>query len=108
MIHKPKQVIKITRDTSPCIDIVQYQLLKYLPGDSYLLLLYILNHIWLMQDFPTSWKTAIIISVPKLGKVLTDPGSGNLWKELVRWQSLLWALGLVPSIHPAISNANHR
>ena len=27
------------------------------------------------QDFPTSWKTAIIIPVPKPGKVLSDPGS---------------------------------
>ena len=27
------------------------------------------------RDFPTSWKTAIIIPVPKPGKVLSDPGS---------------------------------
>ena len=27
------------------------------------------------QDFSTSWKTAIIIPVPKPGKVLSDPGS---------------------------------
>ena len=27
------------------------------------------------QDFPTSWKTTIIIPVPKPGKVLSDPGS---------------------------------
>ena len=38
------------------------------------LLLYTYDHIWLTQDFPTSWKTAIIISVPKPGKVLSDPG----------------------------------
>ena len=74
-LHELKQAIKISRDTSPGIDTVHYQLLKHLPGDSLLLLLYIFNHIWLTQDFPTSWKTAIIISVPKPGKVLSDPGS---------------------------------
>ena len=40
-----------------------------------LLLLCILNHILLTSDFPTSWKTALIITVPKLGKVLSDLGS---------------------------------
>ena len=29
----------------------------------------------MIHDFPTSWKTAIIISVPKPGMVITDPGS---------------------------------
>ena len=74
-LHELKQAIKISRDTSPGIDTVHYQLLKHLPEDSLLLLLYIFNHIWLTQDFPTSWKTAIIIPVPKSGKVLSDPGS---------------------------------
>ena len=74
-LHELKKAIKISRDTSPGIDTVHYQLLKHLPDDSLLLLLYILNHIWLTQDFPVSWKTAIIIPVPKPGKVLSDPGS---------------------------------
>ena len=74
-LHELKQAIKVSRDTSPGIDTVHYQLLKHLPEDSLLLLLYLLNHIWLTQDFPTSWKTAIIIPVPKPGKVLSDPGS---------------------------------
>ena len=33
------------------------------------------SHIWLTQDFPSLWKTTLIIPVPKLGKVLSDPGS---------------------------------
>ena len=37
--------------------------------------MYIFNHIWLTQDFPTSWKTAIIIPIPKPDKLLSDPGS---------------------------------
>ena len=74
-LHELKQAIKVSCDTSPGIDTVHYQLLKHLPDDSLLLLLDIFNHIWLTQDFPTSWKTAIIIPVPKPGKVLSDPGS---------------------------------
>ena len=74
-LYELKQAIKVSRDTSPCIDTVHYQLLKHLPDDRLLLLLYIFNHIWLTHDFPTSWKTAIIIPVPKPGKVLSDPGS---------------------------------
>ena len=77
-MHELKKAIKISRDTSPSIDTVHYQLLKHLPDDSLLLLLYIFNHIWLTQDFPVSWKTAIIIPVPKPGKVLSDPGSYRL------------------------------
>ena len=75
MLHELKHAIKVSRDTSPGIDTVHYQLLKHLPEDSLLLLLYIFNHIWLTQDFPTSWKTVIIIPVPKPGKVISDPGS---------------------------------
>ena len=70
MLHELKQAIKVSRDTSPGIDTVHYQLLKHLPEDSLLLLLYIFN-----QDFPILWKTAIIIPVPKPGKVLSDPGN---------------------------------
>ena len=73
-LHKLKQVIIISRDTSPGIT-VHYQLLKHLLEDNLLLLLYIFNHIWLTQDFPISLKTAIIIPVSKPVTVLSDPGS---------------------------------
>ena len=74
-LYELKQAIKISRDTSPGIDTVHYQLLKHLPDTSMLLRLYILNHIWVTQDFPTSWKTAIIIPVSTPGKMLSAPGS---------------------------------
>ena len=53
-LHELKQSINISRDTSPGIDTVHYQLLKHLSEDSLLLFLYMFNHIWLTQDFPTS------------------------------------------------------
>ena len=78
-LHELKQVIKISRDTSAGIDTVHYQLLKHLPNDSLLLLLYIYNHIWLTLDLPTSWRTTITIPIPipipRPGTVLSDPGS---------------------------------
>ena len=75
MLHELKQVIKISRNTCPGIHTFHYQLIKHLLDDSLLLLLYIFNHIWLTQDIPTSWKTVIIIPVPRPGNVLSDPGS---------------------------------
>ena len=42
MLHELKQAIEVSRDTLPGIDTVHYQLLKHLPEDSLLLLLYIL------------------------------------------------------------------
>ena len=74
-LYELQQSIKISRDTSPGIDTVHYKLLKHLAENSLLFLLYIFNHIWLTQDFLTSWKTAIIIPVSKPGKVLSDPVS---------------------------------
>ena len=40
-LHELKEAITVSRDTSPGIDTVHYQLLKHLPEDSLLLLLYI-------------------------------------------------------------------
>ena len=92
---------RLSRDTSPGIDTVHYQLLKHLPDDSMLSLLCIFNHIWLTQDFPFSWKTAIITPVPKPGKVLSAPDSympsaltGCLCKTMERMvnSKLTWCL----------------
>ena len=99
-LHELMQPIKISRDTSPGIDTVHYQILKHLPEDSLLLLLYIFNHIWLTQYFPTSWKAAIIIPVPKSGKVLSDPGSyrpialNSCQCKTMEWIESIWFLFL--------------
>ena len=71
-LHELKQVIKLARDTSPGINIVHYQLLKHLPDDSLLLLLYILDG---RRTIFQLHGNAIITPVPKLGKVLSDSGS---------------------------------
>ena len=50
--------------------IIKY--LKYLPKSSLSLLLNIFNTIWISGDFPTVWRTAIIINIPKPGKDPTN------------------------------------
>ena len=65
-------------DTSAGPDEIHYQLLKHLPGASLLLLLNMLNKIWISGDFPSDWRKAIIISIPKPGKDPTNPTNYRL------------------------------
>ena len=46
--------------------------LKYLPKSSLSSLLNIFNTIWISGDFPSVWRTAIIINIPKPGKDPTN------------------------------------
>ena len=50
-----------------------YQQLKHLPDASLLLLLNILNTILISGEFPSDWRKAIIILIPKPGKDPTNP-----------------------------------
>ena len=59
--------------TSAGPDEIHYQLLKHLPDASLLLLLNILHKIWLSGDFPSDWRKAIVIPIPKPGKDPTNP-----------------------------------
>ena len=52
---------------------MHYQLLKHLPDASLLLLLNIFNKICISGDFPSDWRKAIIIPIPKPGKDPTNP-----------------------------------
>ena len=59
--------------TSAGPDEIHYQLLKHLPDVSLLLLLNMCNTIWISGDFPSDWRKAIIIHIPKPGKDPTNP-----------------------------------
>ena len=72
-LHELKQALQKSHDTSPGSDTVHYQLLKHLPEQSLLLLLFVFNTIWITQDFPNSWRDAIIIPIPKPGKDSSNP-----------------------------------
>ena len=60
-------------DISTGPDEIHYQLLKNLPDASLLLLLNIFNKILISGDFPSDWRKAIVIPIPKHGKVPTNP-----------------------------------
>ena len=60
-------------DTSAGPDEIHYQLLKHLPDASLLLLLNIFYKICLSHDFPSDWRKAIVIPIPKPGKDPTNP-----------------------------------
>ena len=72
-IEELQDALHRAHDTSAGPDEVHYQLLKHLPSSSLLLLLNIFNQIWISGDFPSGWKRAIVILIPKLGKDPMDP-----------------------------------
>ena len=65
-------------DTSAGPDEIHYQLLKHLPKSSILLLLNIVNKIWILGDYLSDWRKAIIIPIPKPGKERTHPTNYRL------------------------------
>ena len=56
-------------------DEIHYQFLKKLPSCSLDFLLQAFNEVWVSGKFPTSWKQATIIPIPKPGKDNTDPSN---------------------------------
>ena len=56
-------------------DEIQYEFLKQLPFCSLDFLLQAFNEVWVSGKFPTSWKQATIIPIPKPGKDNTDPSN---------------------------------
>ena len=68
-----RDALRRAHDTSAGPDEIHYQILKHLPDASLLLLLNIFNKIWLSSDFPSDWRKAIVIPIPKPGKDPTNP-----------------------------------
>ena len=68
-----------SHDTAVGPDHIHYQLLKHLPESSLLILLNILNKIWTTGRFPSGWRKAIIIPIPKPGK---DPESPSSYRPI--------------------------
>jgi hypothetical protein len=67
--------LRKAHDSAAGPDQVHYQFLKHLPTESREALLRIFNDVWLSGDFPTSWREATVIPIPKPGKDATDPGN---------------------------------
>ena len=67
--------IMISHDTAVGPDEIHYEFLKHLPSSSLEFLLQVFNKVWVSGRFPTSWKEATIIPIPKPGKDNTDPSN---------------------------------
>ena len=64
-----KDSLHNAKDTATGPDDVHYQLLKHLPDKFLVALLSIFNNIWTSGVFPSAWQKAIIIPIPKPGKI---------------------------------------
>ena len=62
-------------NTTPGPDEVHYELLRHLPQPALELLLYIFNRIYSTGVFPSSWRQAIVVPLPKPGKDDSDPSN---------------------------------
>jgi len=60
--------LKKAHDTAAGPDDIHFQILKQMPEQSLEVLLDIYNEIWNGGDFPSQWREAIIIPIPKAGK----------------------------------------
>ena len=60
-----------TRNTTPGIGGIGYQMLKHMLKEAKFYLVRIFNHLWRQSYFPRDWKTAIIIPILKPGKIIT-------------------------------------
>ena len=67
-----KCAIKRAKITASGPDTIHIQVLKHLPIQTLHILLDIINDIWIRGDFPTIWREAFIIPIPKPDKVLTN------------------------------------
>ena len=64
--------IEISCNSAPGEDGICYKMLKHLPIISTLFLLSLFNFIWKNNVFPSLWKTAIVIPIPKKNENLND------------------------------------
>ena len=71
--HEFKHCLALTRETSPGLDKITYSLIKAAHHSLQDNLLHIFNRIFTEEQFPSSWKTAIVIPFPKPNKDSTLP-----------------------------------
>lgn len=106
----PAEVLALIRNLknnkSPGHDKINNKLLKNIPPKTIILLTYIYNATLRLSYFPTTWKTALIVTILKPGKPPDDPSS-------YRPISLLPALGkilekiILKRIIPMINQLNY-
>ncbi len=71
-IEDLKSALDKSHDTAPGPDEIHYQILKHLPYSTQIHLIEIFNEVWINDRFPSLWREATIIPIPKPGKDATD------------------------------------
>ena len=74
-IKELKSAINKANDSLPGTNKVHYQFLKHLPTNILSFLLDIFNNVWVSGEFPSSWKEALVIPIPKPGKDSSNPNN---------------------------------
>ena len=96
-----------SNNSAPGPDEIHYQLIRHLPADSLKVLLSLFNYIWSSGCFPSSWREAVVIPIPKPGKDHSDPNNYRpialtscLCKTMERmvYSRLLWQLEVVGAL----------
>ena len=92
-----KQALQKSKDSATGLDGVHYQLLTHLPDKTLCLLLHVYNKIWESGSFPSWWREAAIIPIPKHGIDTSNPRkyrpvalTNCLVKRWNEWSMLAW------------------
>ena len=64
-----------SNNSAPGPDEIHYQIIRHLPKECLQILLSLFNRIWTTDYFPSSWREAVIIPVPKPGKDHSNPNN---------------------------------
>ena len=74
-VKEINEALNSKADTAPGDDKVTYKLLKNLPENMLSIIATLMNQIFNTGQFPTEWRNAVVIPLPKPGKDRNDPQS---------------------------------
>ncbi|GBO37413.1 putative RNA-directed DNA polymerase from transposon X-element, partial [Araneus ventricosus] len=78
-IHELRDALNNSHPTSPGPDGIHSNMLKNLSENSLCLILALFNRIWNGKAFPTAWRKAIVVPIPKVGK---DPQNSSNYRPI--------------------------
>ncbi|GBN07213.1 hypothetical protein AVEN_204121-1 [Araneus ventricosus] len=78
-MHELKDALNKSHPTSPGLDGIHYNMLKNLSENSLNSILTLFNRIWNEKTFPVSWREAVVVPIPKIGK---DPLNSSNYRPI--------------------------
>ncbi|GBN27742.1 RNA-directed DNA polymerase from mobile element jockey [Araneus ventricosus] len=79
IIHELRDALNNSHPTFPGPDRIHCNMLKNLSENSLCLILALFNRIWNGKAFPTAWRKAIVVPIPKVGK---DPQNSSNYRPI--------------------------